>query len=173
MLDGGWRITLPSAAGRHTALPIANPQRLPAAGPCWPPHESGDVLISDLPMPMAAQELLAVPVSGAHLSMGSTNGARKPPALAENGSAPDPTPRTLEDLPRHDIPLYPRLCSTITPNSLIPSSCCAMPNRQAMSRLLPGPSIPLQLVYSECLAQRCKRGMPSTASLPAFRPPDR
>ncbi|MFO7634827.1 MAG: diaminopimelate decarboxylase [Caldilinea sp.] len=71
---------------RYSALPVADPQR-PPAGPAWiagPYCESGDVLIQALPMPdMAADELLAVPVSGAyHLAMQSNyNGARKPAVL--------------------------------------------------------------------------------------------
>ena len=53
--------------------------------------ESGDVPISDLPLPeLAPGELLAVPVAGAyHLAMGSNyNGARKPAVLwLEAGAA--------------------------------------------------------------------------------------
>ena len=114
MLDGGLADNpRPALYGaRYTALPIANPQR-PSDGPAWlagPYCESGDVLISDLPMPdMQPGELLAVPVSGAyHLSMGSNyNGARKPAVLwLEDGSARLIQRReTLEDLLRRDIPL--------------------------------------------------------------------
>jgi len=71
---------------RYSALPVIDPER-PLVGPAWiagPYCESGDVLIEALPLPaITADELIAVPVSGAyHLAMQSNyNGARRPAVL--------------------------------------------------------------------------------------------
>ena len=71
---------------RYSALPVSAPDR-ESGGPAWiagPYCESGDILIEALPLPaMDADELLAIPVSGAyHLAMQSNyNGARKPAVL--------------------------------------------------------------------------------------------
>jgi diaminopimelate decarboxylase len=88
LLDGGMADNpRPALYGaRYSALPVLGPDR-PSIGPAWlagPYCESGDVLIEDLPLPdVAADELLAVPASGAyHINMGSNyNGARKPAVL--------------------------------------------------------------------------------------------
>lgn len=88
LIDGGMADNpRPALYGaRYSALPVVDPAR-PVAGPAWvagPYCESGDVLIEALPLPeMAADELIAVPASGAyHLAMQSNyNGARKPPVL--------------------------------------------------------------------------------------------
>lgn len=88
LLDGGMADNpRPALYGaRYSALPVLAPER-PAAGPAWlagPYCESGDVLIEELALPdIAADELLAVPASGAyHINMGSNyNGARKPAVL--------------------------------------------------------------------------------------------
>lgn len=95
---------------RYSALPVSDPDR-PTVGPVWiagPYCESGDVLIEALPMPaVAADELLAVPVSGAyHLAMQSNyNGARKPAVLwLDNGAATLIQRReTLADLLARDV----------------------------------------------------------------------
>lgn len=95
---------------RYSALPVIDPAR-PTVGPAWiagPYCESGDVLIEALPMPaIVADELLAVPVSGAyHLAMQSNyNGARKPAVLwLDNGAATLIQRReTLTDLLARDM----------------------------------------------------------------------
>ena len=114
LLDGGMADNpRPALYGAHyTALPIEGPDR-PLAGAAWlagPYCESGDILISDLAMPLVQPgEWVAVPVSGAyHLSMGSNyNGARKPAVVwLENGKATLIQRReTLDDLLRRDQPL--------------------------------------------------------------------
>lgn len=95
LLDGGMADNpRPALYGaRYSALPVDAPNR-PPVGPAWlagPYCESGDILIHNLPMPeMAADDLVAVPVSGAYqLSMGSNyNGARRPAVLwLRDGSA--------------------------------------------------------------------------------------
>ena len=71
---------------RYSALPVRDPERSPVtsvniAGPYC---ESGDVMITSLPMPeMRVGDVVAVPVSGAYqLSMASNyNGARRPAVL--------------------------------------------------------------------------------------------
>jgi diaminopimelate decarboxylase len=113
-IDGGMadnpRLALYGA--RYSALPVINPDR-PTVGPAWiagPYCESGDVLIEALPMPaVAADELIAVPVSGAyHLAMQSNyNGARKPAVLwLDNGAATLIQRReTMADLLARDVSL--------------------------------------------------------------------
>ncbi len=98
---------------RYSALPVVNPDRT-AIGPAWiggPYCESGDFLISDLPMPeVEVGEYLVIPVSGAYqLSMSSNyNGALRPNVLwLENGTARLIRRReTIEDLLMQDISLY-------------------------------------------------------------------
>ncbi|MBE2239802.1 MAG: diaminopimelate decarboxylase [Caldilineaceae bacterium] len=78
---------------RYSALPVAGLERefTDAVWIAGPFCESGDILIENLLMPdVQAQELLAIPVSGAyHLAMQSNyNGARKPAVLwLEQGQA--------------------------------------------------------------------------------------
>ena len=95
LLDGGLADNpRPALYGaRYSALPVDEPNR-PSVGSAWlagPYCESGDILIHNLPMPeMAADDVVAVPVSGAYqLSMGSNyNGARRPAVLwLRDGSA--------------------------------------------------------------------------------------
>ncbi len=88
LVDGGMADNIRPAlyGARYSCLPVVEPAR-PALGPAWvagPYCESGDVLISGLPMAdVAPGEWIAVPVSGAyHLAMASNyNGARRPPVL--------------------------------------------------------------------------------------------
>ena len=114
LLDGGLADNpRPALYGaRYSALPVARPER-PLAGATWlagPYCESGDIAISDLPMPeVQPGEWVAIPVSGAyHLSMGSNyNGARKPAVVWLEGDSATLIQRreTLDDLLRRDIPL--------------------------------------------------------------------
>lgn len=111
LLDGGLADNpRPALYGaRYTALPVGNPDRLPAT-PTWlagPFCESGDVLIEALPLPeIAAGEWVAIPVSGAyHLSMGSNyNGARRPAVLwlDEGGAHLIQERETLDSLTARD-----------------------------------------------------------------------
>ena len=97
---------------RYSALPVTRLGRgheasVSVAGPYC---ESGDVLIEDLPMPaVEAEELIAIPVSGAyHLSMSSNyNGARRPAVLwLEEGRAKLIVRReTVDDLLTRDLGL--------------------------------------------------------------------
>jgi len=114
LLDGGLadnpRPALYNA--RYTALPVRDPER-DATVPTWlggPYCESGDTLISNLPLPkLETGEFIAIPVSGAyHLSMGSNyNGARKPAVVwLENGQIHLIQRReTTQDLLHRDMPL--------------------------------------------------------------------
>jgi len=114
LLDGGLADNPRPALydARYTALPVRDPQR-DATVPTWlggPYCESGDTLISNLPLPkLETGELIAIPVSGAyHLSMGSNyNGARKPAVVwLENGQIHLIQRReTTLDLLRRDTPL--------------------------------------------------------------------
>lgn len=114
LLDGGMADNIRPAlyGARYSALPVVAPMR-PIAGAAWlagPYCESGDVLISDLPMPdVQPGELIAIPASGAyHLMMGSNyNGALRPAVLwANNGSVQLIQRReTLEDLVDRDLAL--------------------------------------------------------------------
>ncbi len=71
---------------RYSALAVRQPLR-PAVNPAWvagPYCESGDILLTDLPMPeLLPGELIAVPTSGAYqLSMSSNyNGATRPATI--------------------------------------------------------------------------------------------
>ncbi|MDQ3249144.1 MAG: diaminopimelate decarboxylase [Chloroflexota bacterium] len=88
LIDGGLADNARPAlyGARYSALPVHKPLR-PNVGPAWvagPYCESGDVMIQALDLPLiAADEWLAVPVSGAyHLAMGSNyNGACRPAVL--------------------------------------------------------------------------------------------
>ncbi|MBE9524609.1 MAG: diaminopimelate decarboxylase [Chloroflexi bacterium] len=114
LLDGGLadnpRPALYNAS--YTALPVRDPHR-EADTSTWlggPYCESGDYLISDLPLPkLEPGELIAIPVSGAYqLSMSSNyNGACKPAVVwLENGHAHLIQRReTTHDLLRRDAPL--------------------------------------------------------------------
>lgn len=114
LLDGGLADNpRPALYGtRYSALPVEQPERLPTV-PTWlagPYCESGDILISDLPMPeVQPGEWVAIPVSGAYqLSMGSNyNGARKPAVVWLDGETATLIQRreTLNDLLRRDKPL--------------------------------------------------------------------
>jgi diaminopimelate decarboxylase len=114
LLDGGLADNPRPALyhARYTALPVRDPQR-EADTPTWlggPYCESGDTLISDLPLPkLETGELIAIPVSGAyHLSMSSNyNGALKPAVVwMENGQTHLIQRReTTQDLLRRDTPL--------------------------------------------------------------------
>lgn len=116
LLDGGLADNPRPAlyAARYSALPVSQPERS-LAGPAWlagPYCESGDILISDLPMPdIEPGEWVAIPVSGAyHLSMGSNyNGARKPAVLWLQGGRAHLIQRreVVEDLLRRDLALPP------------------------------------------------------------------
>ena len=95
-------------------MPVEQPDRL-SSGPAWlggPYCESGDVLISGLPLPdIQTGELIAIPVSGAyHLSMSSNyNGACRPAVLwLEYGRANLIQRREMpNELLRRDYPLPP------------------------------------------------------------------
>ncbi|MEW5868796.1 MAG: diaminopimelate decarboxylase [Chloroflexota bacterium] len=116
LLDGGLADNPRPALyqARYSALPIAGLAR-PVSGPAWlggPFCESGDVLISGLPLPeIQPGETIAVPVSGAYqISMSSNyNGARKPAVLwLEDGRASLLQRRQVpEDLYSRDLPLPP------------------------------------------------------------------
>ncbi len=116
LLDGGLadnpRFAMYQA--RYSALAVKRPFR-PNLSPvtfAGPFCESGDILIEGLPFPeVAADELIAVPVSGAYqLSMGSNyNGATRPAVLwVEDGVAQLIQEReTAVDLLRRDKSLIP------------------------------------------------------------------
>ncbi len=96
----------------YSALTVANPnrersERVHIGGPYC---ESGDILIEDLPMPrVEAEELIAVPMSGAYqLSMSSNyNGARRPAVLwlAQGQVQLIQRRESVEDLLRRDARL--------------------------------------------------------------------
>jgi diaminopimelate decarboxylase len=114
LIDGGMADNIRPAlyGARYSALPVVAPMR-PVTDAAWlagPYCESGDVLISALPMPdIQPGELIAIPASGAyHLMMGSNyNGALRPAVLwASNGKAQLIQRReTLEDLVDRDLAL--------------------------------------------------------------------
>jgi len=114
LVDGGMADNpRPALYGaRYSALPVNKPER-PTTGLAWIGGrfcESGDILISDLPMPeIAPGELLAIPASGAYqISMSSNyNGALRPAVLwLEDGQARLIQARERsEDLLRRDLPL--------------------------------------------------------------------
>jgi len=114
LLDGGLADNSRPALydARYTALPVRDPER-EATTPTWlggPYCESGDTLISDLPLPkLEPGEFIAIPVSGAyHLSMSSNyNGARKPAVvwLEKGGAHLIQRRETTQDLLLRDKPL--------------------------------------------------------------------
>jgi diaminopimelate decarboxylase len=114
LLDGGMADNIRPAlyGARYSALTVVAPMR-PVTDAAWlagPYCESGDVLISALPLPdVQPGELIAIPASGAyHLMMGSNyNGALRPAVLwASNGKAQLIQRReTLEDLVDRDLAL--------------------------------------------------------------------
>ncbi|MBX2997742.1 MAG: diaminopimelate decarboxylase [Caldilineaceae bacterium] len=114
LLDGGMADNIRPAlyGARYSALPVVSPLR-PVTDQAWlagPYCESGDVLISALPMPdVQPGEMIAIPASGAyHLMMGSNyNGALRPAVLwVSKGQAQLIQRReTLEDLVDRDLAL--------------------------------------------------------------------
>jgi len=112
LVDGGMADNpRPALYGaKYSALPVAHRERAldGLASIAGPYCESGDVLLSNIPLPaMAEGEILAVPVSGAyHLSMASNyNGALRPTVLfLENGHARLVQRREqVRDLLRRDV----------------------------------------------------------------------
>jgi diaminopimelate decarboxylase len=114
LLDGGMADNIRPAlyGARYSALPAVDPMR-PVTEAAWlagPYCESGDVLISDLPMSdVQPGELIAIPASGAyHLMMGSNyNGALRPAVLWAHNKRAQLIQRreSLEDLVDRDLAL--------------------------------------------------------------------
>ncbi len=112
LIDGGMADNpRPALYGaRYSALPLRDPLRAPVAEYSFggPYCESGDVLITDLPMPaLEAGEYIAVPVSGAyHINMQSNyNGARRPAVvwLRDGEAMPVQRRERVEDLIARDL----------------------------------------------------------------------